>query len=685
MAIDMHSVKTKFIVFGALVLLVAMSILGGASYYYANKYLTVSEVESMQLTTEIYTNKVEGVTQKVNDYLATMAIMDSVRNNVGLKTDQEKQIMVRTLNDCIKQLGLLELITYVRADGTGIRPDGTVDPNMAGRDYFKVVSQTQKPYITNIMISRATGKRSILFVVPVMVNGKMEGMFVGTYILDQISAYIKEAKLKETGYGFLLDDEGMVIVNPAYPDLDGQYNVVDRSKNKGDFSKFMDDGRMKELYQKAINSKTGVMGEYLFGSDNPKMAMFTAIDLIGGHKWVFALTAPKAEVMALIDNLTKVMISITVICLILTMFVLMYFGKVFTKPIAAMTGHLKELASGNLSLKKLPVTSKDEFGVLSDSCNQMVENMKMLITRIQHTTEQVASSSEELTASAEQCAMVTSQVAESVSHVAESANHQAQEVGNAGVVIENMSQAITHVADNVQKSAEQAALAAKSATDGREFINKAVSQMNNIEITVNDSATMVTTLGQRSQEIGQIVDTITGIAGQTNLLALNAAIEAARAGESGRGFAVVAEEVRKLAEQSETAAKQIAELISVIQVDTDKAVIAMQKGTQEVKVGAGVVNDAGNSFIDIVNLIQTVSEQITAVTNAIGGVHKGMSDIVASAGAVDAKSKVIAGETQTVSAATEEQAASMQEIASSSQCLARLAQELQEATSRFKL
>jgi len=195
----------------------------------------------------------------------------------------------------------------------------------------------------------------------------------------------------------------------------------------------------------------------------------------------------------------------------------------------------------------------------------------------------------------------------------------------------------------------------------------------------------VARLGERSKEIGQIIDTIAGIAGQTNLLALNAAIEAARAGEQGRGFAVVAEEVRKLAEQSQEAAKQIGTLITEIKDETDKAVAAMNEGTREVKTGAAAVNAAGQTFSEIAAMVTEVSAQVREISQAIEQMSGVSQNIVTAVQKIDTLSKNAATEAETVSAATEEQSASMQEIASSSQALAKMAQEMQGTIRQFRI
>jgi methyl-accepting chemotaxis protein len=248
-----------------------------------------------------------------------------------------------------------------------------------------------------------------------------------------------------------------------------------------------------------------------------------------------------------------------------------------------------------------------------------------------------------------------------------------------------MSAGIQQIAANTNQVAAQSAQAANKAKEGDKAVVKAVTQMVQVENTVNTSAQVVAKLGERSKEIGQIVDTISGIAGQTNLLALNAAIEAARAGEQGRGFAVVAEEVRKLAEQSQEAARKIAELIGEIQGDTDKAVLAMNEGTREVKNGNEVVNAAGTAFKEIAELVTQVSGQVREISAAIQQMASGSQQIVGAVKKIDLLSKKSADEAQSVSAATEEQLASMEEIAASSQALVIMAKELTKAVGEFKV
>lgn len=188
-----------------------------------------------------------------------------------------------------------------------------------------------------------------------------------------------------------------------------------------------------------------------------------------------------------------------------------------------------------------------------------------------------------------------------------------------------------------------------------------------------------------SSMFGVLVETISAIAGQTNLLALNAAIEAARAGEQGRGFAVVADEVRKLAEQSNEAAKKIAEMIGKIQSDTGEVIIVMNRGANEVVLGNEVVRSAGDAFSKIESQIHQMIVEMKNISLAIQGTANDSNHVVTAVQDIDKVSKNTVYQTQTVSAATEEQSASMHEIASSSRNLVEMAGYLQEMVDKFKV
>lgn len=382
---------------------------------------------------------------------------------------------------------------------------------------------------------------------------------------------------------------------------------------------------------------------------------------------------------------TNVIIGIIVGAFLLLVLGGIVITKAITAPVNAMLAVCQELAAGDFRDKPRRFVSKDELGQLADNLISMRTSLRTMLKQVNESAEQVAASSEELYAGAEQSSHAVTQVASAIHEVAQGAERQLKAVDDTSAVVEQISAGIQQAAATANQVAGHSQKAAVRAEEGDKSVVKAVSQMALIEQTVSNSAQVVAKLGERSKEIGQIVDTISGIAGQTNLLALNAAIEAARAGEQGRGFAVVAEEVRKLAEQSQEAAKQIASLIGEIQGDTDKAVIAMNEGTREVEVGTEVVTVAGQAFKEITNLVAQVSDQVQEISAAMQQMASGSQQIVEAVREIDQNSKAAVEQSQSVSAATEEQSASIEEIASSSQNLAKLAQDLQTAVRHFQI
>lgn len=391
-----------------------------------------------------------------------------------------------------------------------------------------------------------------------------------------------------------------------------------------------------------------------------------------------------AESDALYERSIATLLGGSIAAILIALVIIFYICRDINTSIDTLLAASEKMASGDFRIELRP-RNQDELGKLTLAYNAMVGNIRKLSQKIQQTSCQVAESTEQLNLGAEQTSLATSQIASSITSVANAANQQVQAVSHTLSVIEDISANVKQASVSLSASANQAVKAVNTAKDGNQSVLEAVNQMASIEKTVNASADVVTKLGERSKEIGQIVDTISGIAGQTNLLALNAAIEAARAGEHGKGFAVVAEEVRKLAEQSQDASKQIATLINEIQLDTNKAVDAMQDGTKEVKLGTAVVANVGQSFGTIVTIAEEVARQSNEVSATIADLDKNIQEVVHFSKSISDSSKSVSSEAQTVSASTEEQSAVIEQMAASTFKLSKLVKGLDETIREIKV
>jgi methyl-accepting chemotaxis protein len=540
--------------------------------------------------------------------------------------------------------------------------------SIADRPYFKEAMQSGKMVISDVLISRDTGKPIILIATPIKDGtGNFAGIVSQVLKLDAIETIRARVKIGDTGYAGIstnVNGKSILIAHPDQTLVKEQKDVAGIAIVKESMSG-----------QKQMMSFKGVNGKDMIG----------ATDIVLSTNWIITAMVPEGEVYGdVITNRYK-MLGIMGVTILLVVFITWYFARKIAGRLTLMVQRVAQVGDGDLRNSDTSDSSTDEIGQLGAALNAMTKNLRSVVQQVSQSAEQVAASSKQLTTGAEQSAQGATQVAASIMQVATGTEKQTGAIRQTTLVVERISTEIKQAATNVNMVEAMSEKTADAAKDGGKAVEAAVSQMGNIETKVAHSAQVVVKLGERSKEIGQIVDTIAGIAGQTNLLALNAAIEAARAGEQGRGFAVVAEEVRKLAEQSQEAAKQIADLIREIQGDTESAVVAMNEGTHEVKIGTDVVNTAGRAFGEIVSMVGQVSEQVKNISTVIQGIAGGSQEIVSAVREIDAISKDAASETQTVSAVTEEQSASMEEIAASSEALSKLAQNLQTAVQRFKV
>lgn len=378
-----------------------------------------------------------------------------------------------------------------------------------------------------------------------------------------------------------------------------------------------------------------------------------------------------------------IIIVVTLLAVILCSLIGYGIANMITKPVRSIQHLMAKAQDGDLTVMAT-YQSKDEIGLLSKDFNGMISSLREIIAKIVFESQNLSASSEQLAASSEQSSQTTHHVVAAIQDIAEGADQQMQSTTESVRAMEEMATGINRIAEFSGNVSAMSMEASREAEEGNISIQKAMSQMDLIRESVNDSSKVVNQLGIRSQEIGQIVDVITDISMQTNLLALNAAIEAARAGEHGKGFAVVADEVRKLAEQSRQSAEQIAEIIQQVQGETRSAVTSMEKGSREVEHGTVIMQEAGEAFRNIMNAVQQVAYQMQEVSAASEQMSAGTEEITASLHDMSTITNAAFSKTESVAAASEQQLATMEEISESVNALTRMAQELHEMTLRFK-
>ncbi|MGE0073058.1 MAG: methyl-accepting chemotaxis protein, partial [Thiomonas sp.] len=323
--------------------------------------------------------------------------------------------------------------------------------------------------------------------------------------------------------------------------------------------------------------------------------------------------------------------------------------------ILRLMNELQTVAEGDLTQQA--TVTEDITGAIADSVNYTVEELRNLVAQVQQTADQVGEGAAQ--------AQTTSD------RLMQQADEQLKVIRETGQSVLDMAQHIQQVSAQAQQSAEVANQSLQAAAQGQRAVRNSIDGMNSIREQIQDTSKRIKRLGESSQEIGEITELISDITEQTNVLALNAAIQAASAGEAGRGFSVVAEEVQRLAERSAESAKQIAALVRTIQTDTQDAVAAMEKSTQGVVEGAKLADNAGAALAQIDQVSRQLADLITRIAQQT-------QDEAASANKVAENIQTIFTVTEQTSEGTRSTAALVRE-------LARVADDLRQSVSRFKI
>ena len=379
---------------------------------------------------------------------------------------------------------------------------------------------------------------------------------------------------------------------------------------------------------------------------------------VGDLHGIFAVTAPTDKLISRAASNSLAIFLLSLLTLIASgaaVYVLVQ--KLVIRPLSKSIALSNSIAANDLSEDDLIVDSADEIGQATVALNAMKNSLRSMVQSIASTAESVAGASEQISATA--------------SEQLRSAETEMSQVLQIATAMHEMTSTVVEVSDNSNRAAAAAHESAEMAHSGGAIVENTLQTMNMISEAVSSTGKRVDELGKRSHEIGRIAAVIDDIADQTNLLALNAAIEAARAGEQGRGFAVVADEVRKLAERTATATKEIAQMIEAIQAETKSASLAMDAGTRQVNQGVSATSQAGEALRQIICKSEEVGGMITMIATAS---TEQSSTTEAVNSNVERISKIVKAST-----------VGSQRAAKACQDLSRLTRDLQGLVERFQL
>lgn len=644
-------------------LLLATFSLGILSYFHSSKAL-MGQVESN------ITEKASDTAHYIEEYFKrTLVEVEAIASTSEIRS-MEFNKQFAYLNDKLKSNSDYIGFGIVTADGIAHYPDGTT-ADLSDRDYIKEAFQG-KTTMSDTIISRVTNEPVIMIATPIKTDTKEQALLLARIDGYYASTIIEDIKIGETGYAFIINDEGTIQGHPDREKVKNQVNYLDASKDSGETL------ATKEI----LKNHEGI---YTYKSSDGLRKIIGYHSLENG--WILGITANEEEILSGLNELKRNFIITTCIIIIIGIGFAFFVSRSVSGPINHVVKISEYLAKGDFTHEVSEKFRKrhDELGVLSRSLMEMVSSMKAMIAKVEMNANNVNDASNEVKKDVEYVTSMSENIAEAIEEVKSGAEVSSTTAQESALAMEQMADGITNVANVANTVAEQTDFIANQVYESDEAVKESIQQMLQIKEGMLTELEVIRKLETESNEIGLISNVITEISDQTNLLALNASIEAARAGEAGKGFAVVAEEVRKLSEQTAESALQIKKLIEKIQNYTKDAVKAAESGEEKVEFGLQSINNLGKRFEEIVKSVKKISGEISELSSAAQQMSANTEEVTASIEELAATAQNSSSYIKDVTNSTESQLQSIAQMEKETEKLAEMAKQLQDAVRQFKL
>lgn len=586
-----------------------------------------------------------------------IAAMPSVR---AMQPEQ----MLQAIKDIEAKNNQFELIAVLDKDGNQIVRSSGKLANRAEKEYFKAAIKGDS-FATNAYVSSTTKQLCLTIADPIRgANGEIIGVVASDISLKSLWDTTDSIVMGETGYMDIIDKNGVLIAHPDKSSIENEDSLMDLP------------------YAAAVTKgETGTtQGDSSMGVDS--LIAYAPVDEYG---WGIITYQPLADIYHHFWSIALIDLVLAAVAFIISVLAAIRLSAGITSPLNEVLGALQRISNGDLRQKIENDNGLEEIRALGESFNKTVDSLKKLIFKSAETGESVSAASEELSATVESVVDIATETKKHMEEAAKNTQAKLAVSHDSIATITDMVDAIDSTVNAADEAATAAVDSQKIADDGSRKSDSAVQQMLTIQSDVNATASAIAELGEKSNQVGQIVDTISEIAEQTNLLSLNAAIEAARAGEHGRGFAVVAEEVSKLANQTDEAAKEIAKIITQVQNETTMAIQNMDRSCRGVETGVLSVRQTVDSFKEIFASIENLTSKINEIKMLSDKQRDGSQQVQQAVHDISAYLEENTKGMKYISDRSQSQLASMQEIQTAANALAELSTKLQGELNRFSI